>query len=108
MSLNVLIVTDKFKGTLTAQAAAELIARGWREARPEDVLELLPMSDGGDGFGEVLGRLLEVDEQTVATGRRAYPDPSQLVVGAEDQDGDHRIGKDHRTRPTAGAQVPPF
>src|SRR5881397_4025850 len=51
MPLNVLIVTDKFKGTLNAQAAAELIALGWREARPQDRLELLPMSDGGDGFG---------------------------------------------------------
>ena len=67
MPLNVLIVTDKFKGTLTAQAAADLIARGWRETRPQDRLELLPMSDGGDGFGEVLGRLLQLDEQTVAS-----------------------------------------
>src|SRR6058998_3026170 len=67
MPLNLLIVTDKFKGTLTAQAAADLIARGWREARPQDSLELLPMSDGGDGFGEVLGRLLKVEERTLAT-----------------------------------------
>jgi len=50
MPLNVLIVPDKFKGTLTAQAAAELIAEGWHEARPQDKLELLPMSDGGDGL----------------------------------------------------------
>jgi glycerate kinase len=67
MPPNVLIVTDKFKGTLTAQAAADLIARGWRETRPQDSLELLPMSDGGDGFGEVLGRLLRVEERTIAT-----------------------------------------
>src|SRR6266480_4579184 len=67
MPLNVLIVPDKFKGTLTAQAAAELIAEGWHEVRPQDKLELLPMSDGGDGFGEVLGRLLDVQEQTIAT-----------------------------------------
>ena len=51
MPLNVLIVPDKFKGTLTAQAAATAIARGWRRAHPQDRLELLPMSDGGDGFG---------------------------------------------------------
>ena len=67
MPLNVLIVADKFKGTLTAQAAAELIALGWREARPQDSLELLPMSDGGDGFGEVLVRLLKLEERTIAT-----------------------------------------
>ncbi|HKX63422.1 MAG TPA: glycerate kinase, partial [Verrucomicrobiae bacterium] len=53
--LNVLIVPDKFKGTLTAQQAADAMADGWRAARPLDHLELLPMSDGGDGFGEVMG-----------------------------------------------------
>src|SRR5437867_1363494 len=67
MPFKVLVVPDKFKGTLTAQAAAELIAEGWHEARPQDKLELLPMSDGGDGFGEVLSRLLDVQEQTIAT-----------------------------------------
>ncbi len=58
MALRVLIVPDKFKGTLTAGDAADAIAAGWKAARPRDRLSLLPMSDGGDGFGEVLGRLL--------------------------------------------------
>ena len=58
MSLHVLIVPDKFKGTLSAPQAAAAIACGWAEARPQDRLELVPMSDGGDGFGEVLGALL--------------------------------------------------
>lgn len=60
-ALNVLIIPDKFKGTLTAGAAAEAIARGWRASRPEDALTLLPMSDGGDGFGEVMGQLLSAE-----------------------------------------------
>ena len=59
MPLRVLIVPDKFKGTLTALAAAEAIARGWRKARAHDSLDLLPMSDGGDGFGEVTRALLK-------------------------------------------------
>jgi glycerate kinase len=67
MSLRVLIVPDKFKGTLTAQAAAEAIARGWRKARPMDMLDLLPMSDGGDGFGEVASSLLGAERQAVRT-----------------------------------------
>ena len=54
MALKVLIAPDKFKGTLTAQAAAEAIAYSWRLKRPDDELELLPISDGGDGFGPVL------------------------------------------------------
>jgi glycerate kinase len=66
-AVNVLIIPDKFKGTLTASAAAEAIARGWRRARPHDSIESLPMSDGGDGFGEVMGRLLRAKIQSVKT-----------------------------------------
>jgi len=62
----ILIVPDKFKGTLSAGAAAEAIARGWRKARPEDRLVLLPMSDGGDGFGEVMSGLLDAKLQTIS------------------------------------------
>ena len=65
--MRVLIIPDKFKGTLTALAAAEAIARGWGRARPGDVLELLPMSDGGDGFGEIVSRLLGAEPQTAKT-----------------------------------------
>src|SRR5208282_4817591 len=58
MPLRVLIVPDKFKGTLTAREAADAIAAGWHQARPNDRLDILPMTDGGDGFGAVLGELL--------------------------------------------------
>jgi glycerate kinase len=59
MPLRLLIAPDKFKGTLSARAAAEAIARGWRSVRPDDDLALVPMSDGGDGFGEILADLLD-------------------------------------------------
>ena len=65
--MTVLIVPDKFKGTLSAREAAQAIARGWRKTRPDDSLELLPMSDGGDGFGEVMSRLLRAKPRTVNT-----------------------------------------
>lgn len=58
LQLEVLIAPDKFKGTLTARDAAKAIAHGWRKARPQDLLELLPISDGGDGFGEVISELV--------------------------------------------------
>lgn len=67
MPLSVLIVPDKFKGTLTADRAARAIARGWRRARPQDRIDVVPMSDGGDGFGPVLGRLLEAQTRTTTT-----------------------------------------
>ena len=65
--LKVLIVPDKFKGTLTAQQAAQAMAAGWRVSRPQDHLELLPMSDGGDGFGEVMGLQLAAETKQTRT-----------------------------------------
>ena len=67
MSLRVLIAPDKFKGTLSAHAAAQAIAAGWRRARPADRLALLPISDGGDGFGEILSAALGAKLQRVRT-----------------------------------------
>ena len=63
----ILIVPDKFKGTLTARQAADAMAEGWRKSRPDDRLQLLPMSDGGDGFGEVMSQLIGAVPRTVKT-----------------------------------------
>lgn len=65
--MRVLIAPDKFKGTLTAEEAAAAIAQGWGRARPKDEIELLPISDGGDGFGTLLGKHLRAEAQTVET-----------------------------------------
>ena len=72
MSRRLLIVPDKFKGSLTALQAADSIAVGWRAAWPGDTVELLPMSDGGDGFGEVMA---------AALGMAAKPFPSMDAAG---------------------------
>jgi glycerate 2-kinase len=63
--MRVLIAPDKFAGTLSAVEAAEAIAEGWRRQAPDDVLDLVPMADGGPGFVDVLhaslgGELLAV------------------------------------------------
>jgi len=65
--VRILVVPDKFKGTLTAQAAARAIASGWRSVRRTDQIRLLPMSDGGDGFGEVLGKTTGAGVRKVKT-----------------------------------------
>jgi glycerate kinase len=65
--MRVLIAPDKFKGTLTAQAAAVAIARGWKRVRPHDVIECLPISDGGDGFGRVLADFRPARRMTTLT-----------------------------------------
>ena len=53
-ALRVLIAPDCFGGSLTAVEAARAIAAGWRRGRPQDSLVLVPLSDGGPGFVEVL------------------------------------------------------
>ena len=70
--MRILVIPDKFKGTLRADEAARAIAEGWRQTRPQDELELLPMSDGGDGFGEIIGALLNAQKKTHATVNAAH------------------------------------
>jgi glycerate kinase len=52
--MRVVICPDKFAGTLSAPAAAQAIAAGWRDVRPDDSLVLRPLADGGPGFLDVL------------------------------------------------------
>lgn len=66
-AMRVLIVPDKFKGTLAAPKAARAIARGWRRVRPRDRMDLMPMSDGGDGFGRILSGLTGARRRTRVT-----------------------------------------
>jgi glycerate kinase len=62
--VRVLIAPDSFAGALSATQAAEAVAEGWRRTAPHDRLTLLPLSNGGPGFLDVLGRAL--GGQTVA------------------------------------------
>ncbi|MFW5474787.1 glycerate kinase [Knoellia sp. CPCC 206450] len=57
--MHVVIAPDCFTGTLTATQAAEAMAAGWHDTAPRDALTLLPLSDGGPGFLDVLGRALD-------------------------------------------------
>ncbi len=60
-----MVAPDSFGETLTANAAAEAIRRGWSRGRPGDELIVAPQSDGGPGFVDVLaasrGDIEEVD-----------------------------------------------
>lgn len=47
--MRVLIAPDSFKGTATAQQAADAISDGWRSVRPDDEIRTLPLADGGEG-----------------------------------------------------------
>ncbi|MFS8841803.1 glycerate kinase [Synechococcus sp. W55.2] len=50
----ILVCPDSFKGSLTATAAAESMARGIQQVLPEAEVERLPLADGGEGTLEVL------------------------------------------------------
>jgi glycerate 2-kinase len=56
--VHVLIAPDCFTGTLSAGEAAEAMAEGWRRSAPQDDLTLVPLSDGGPGFTDVMSRAL--------------------------------------------------
>ena len=56
--MHIVIAPDCFTGTLTATQAAEAMAAGWHDTAPGDALTLLPLSDGGPGFLDVLAHAL--------------------------------------------------
>ena len=47
-----LVIPDSFKGTLTSSEVCELMRDSILEVFPECQVELLPVSDGGEGLVE--------------------------------------------------------
>ncbi|WP_162213190.1 glycerate kinase, partial [Nostocoides australiense] len=83
--MHVVIAPDCFTGTLTATQAAEAMAAGWAQTAPGDVLTLVPLSDGGPGFLDVLERALDGEMIATIVGDplgREVP-AGVLLVGAE-------------------------
>ncbi len=84
--MHVLIAPDCFTGTLTATQAAEAIAAGWRRSAPGDLLTLVPLSDGGPGFIDVLTLSLPGDSSIVTvTGPRGGDVPAAIHVTTDDR-----------------------
>lgn len=64
--MNILIIPDSFKGSLSAKEAAKAIAEGLMNVQNDLEIELLPFSDGGEGAFDLLkalelGKTVEVD-----------------------------------------------
>jgi len=47
--MRIVVAPQEFKGTLTAQEAAEAMAEGARRALPDATVDVLPLADGGPG-----------------------------------------------------------
>ncbi len=54
LELKILISPDKFKGCLTAEESARLMAVGVRRALPKTSIRILPVADGGEGTADIL------------------------------------------------------
>lgn len=52
--MRVLVAFDKFKDALTARDACLVAARALHVARPDWIVDLAPLADGGDGFRDIL------------------------------------------------------
>lgn len=78
--MRVLVAPDKFRGTLSAAQAADAVATGWLRSRPYDVVDPLPLADGGEGTVDALVAALGGDRRAV---RVAGPlgDPVYAVFG---------------------------
>lgn len=50
----ILLAFDKFKGSLTARAASDAVARGLRGGGVDAAIDVCPIADGGEGFTEVV------------------------------------------------------
>ncbi|MFJ4215691.1 glycerate kinase, partial [Streptomyces hydrogenans] len=64
MSLHIAVAPSGFKESLSAPEAAEAIAEGLRRVRPDAVVDLVPLVDGGEGTARALA---------AATGGRGGP-----------------------------------
>lgn len=65
--MRVLIAPQEFKGSLSAEEAADAIAEGIRRACPGWSFDLLPMSDGGPGFIDAMRRAVPADTVAIVT-----------------------------------------
>ncbi|HTI18056.1 MAG TPA: glycerate kinase [Trinickia sp.] len=75
----VVIAPDSFKGSLSAQAVAEAIAAGITRARPDAVIRLCPMADGGEGTLDAM--LARGGERRTVRVRGASGAPRDAAVG---------------------------
>ena len=82
--MRVVIAPDSFGGTLSAVEAAEAVAAGWSTAAPHDEVVVLPVSDGGPGFVDVLARSIpgRLMARTV-TGPLGDPVPAAFLLSRD-------------------------
>jgi glycerate kinase len=109
--VKVLVAPDRYGVELSAAEAAEAVARGWLRSAPYDEVDLLPLSDGGPGFVDVLSGALagELGVVTVS-GPLGDPVPARVLrvgdtayVEAAEAAGLHLVAVERRDAEAAGS-----
>ncbi|MCC5828496.1 MAG: glycerate kinase [Phycisphaeraceae bacterium] len=77
--MDIICAPDKFKGSLTARQAAEAMARGIRNADARLTPIMIPLSDGGEGFLDVLIERMDAQAMTQTI---MGPRPGRTVEGS--------------------------
>ncbi len=62
--MRILIASDSFKGSLNATEACAAIEAGVRIVAPDAEIKSFPISDGGEGFSELLASAIDADPIT--------------------------------------------
>jgi len=65
--MKVLLIPDKFKGSLTAKQVIAAISKGIKQNVPDAELHSVLASDGGDGFLQAIGENIDCETITVNT-----------------------------------------
>ena len=103
--MHCLIAPDKFKGSLTALAAAEAMARGIAQSCPGAVMQTLPIADGGEGTAEAIcaalgGKWISVTAHDPlgrdCKARYAWLEGGTAVIDMSEASGLWRVSPDER------------
>ena len=84
--MRVVLAPDALAGVLSAGQVGSALAAGWRATAPGDQLDVIPLSDGGPGFVEVIraglgGELVPV----TVTGPLGDPVPGAVLLAGDER-----------------------
>jgi glycerate 2-kinase len=78
--VKVVVAPDGFGGPLSAREAAQAIAAGWRSVRAADELDLVPLSDGGEGLLDAIATAEDTWLTTEVVGPHGHPVEAALLL----------------------------
>jgi glycerate kinase len=84
--MNIVIATDKFKGSLSSFAVCDAIEKGLLQASTSFRITKLPLADGGDGLMDVIGYYTEATSNRVAVSDPLFrPVEAQYLLSEDGQ-----------------------